>query len=395
MRELILQTTSGQSRVVATGGRSRRRIDGVKITELPTPSFIIDRSRLQKNCDAMRVKAERARVTFRPHVKTHKCVEIGRIQQGGRNGAITVSTLAEARYFADAGFDDITYAVPIAPAKLSEVAGLGRSVSRINILVDHIAALRAVESFAASNGVTFDVFIKTDCGYHRAGVDPSTEEAVELGTAAAASKHVRLRGLLTHAGHSYHARSRDEILAIAHQESSAVTSFASKLADRGVEPLVRSVGSTPTLAVAGEFSGCDEVRPGNYVFFDAYQAQLGSCSFDDVAVSVLATVVGVYPAQQKVIVDAGSLAITRESGFGAVPGGGVVCDLSLRQLPLTLASMSQEHGQLAGASAADMTIGEKVRIVPNHSCITAAMFDRYYVIEGDAVVDEWRPVRGW
>lgn len=366
----------------------------MNISDLPTPSFIVDWARLTRNCDKMRTKAERAGVVFRPHVKSHKSSAIGRLQHGGRTGPITVSTLAEARHFADDAFDDITYAVPIAPAKLAEAAALASRIRRLNILVDHIETLRAVETFARGEGVVFDLFLKVDCGYHRAGVDPSSAQALELASAALESPQIRLRGLLTHAGHSYNAKTLEEIAAIASQEAAAVSAFARRLPDSESRSLVRSVGSTPTLSVAA-ISDCDEVRPGNYVFYDAYQAQLGSCRFDDVAVSVLATVVGIYPEQKKVIVDAGSLALTRESAYAQGNGFGIVCDESLRPRDLHFTAMSQEHGQLFGAGVQSLAIGSRVRVVPNHSCITAAMFDRYFVVEGERVVDEWKPVRGW
>lgn len=368
----------------------------MKISELTTPSFLVDRRVVERNCDTMRRKAESSGVIFRPHVKTHKSPEIGRIQHGGRPGPITVSTLAEARRFAAAGFDDITYAVPIDPAKLAEAAAIANTVRQLNLLLDHRETLRAVESFAAREAISFDLFLKVDCGYHRAGVDPGCEAAVDLALACSQSPHVRMRGLLTHAGHSYHARSREEIVGVAQQERESVAAFAARLHERGVTSLVRSIGSTPTAAVVERFEQCDEVRPGNYVFFDAYQAALGSCSIEDVAVSILATVVGIYPAEEKVIIDAGSLALTRESGYGDVPSGAsIVCDENLAPLKLNVTAMSQEHGQLRGADWKQMTIGRRVRLIPNHSCIAAAMFDRFDVVEGSEVVDQWQPVRGW
>lgn len=343
----------------------------------------------------MREKAKRSGVLFRPHVKTHKSVEIGRLQHGGVPGPITVSTLAEARYFAEHGFEDITYAVPIAPAKLEEVAELTRRIEHFSILIDQAETLRAVETFAERRDVSINVFLKIDCGYHRAGIDPESDESLRLAIATAASARVNLRGLLTHAGHAYQAASTGEIASIAADERRVVTDFAQKLVGHGVRNLVRSIGSTPTLMLAREIADCDEVRPGNYVFFDAFQAGLGSCTLEDVAVSVLSTVIGTYPTQRKAIIDAGSLAMTREGGHGEGKSFGVVCDKALRRMPLQFEAMSQEHGQIYGAMAGQVRVGSQVRVIPNHSCITAAMFDRYYVVEDEKVVAEWKPVRGW
>jgi D-serine deaminase-like pyridoxal phosphate-dependent protein len=368
--------------------------------DLSTPAFLVDRDIVTRNCDRMRAKAERSGVAFRPHVKTHKVAEIGRLQHGGAAGPITVSTLAEAEHFAAAGFGDITYAVPIAPAKLERAAALGRAIERLNILVDSQAALQAVESFAGERpGTVFDVFLKVDCGYHRAGVDPSRPESVQLALALSRSSAVRFRGLLTHAGHSYNSLTTAEVLAIAKQETAAVTNFAATLAQEGAGELVRSIGSTPTCTHAESFTDCDEVRPGNYVFFDAFQATLGSCSMSDVAVSVLTTVVGCYPDREELIVDAAALALSKDPGPNLIDptfGYGLVCDLELRPQPLKLIALSQEHGKIeVEGNAARWPVGTRLRIVPNHSCLTAAMYDRYAVLSAGQLVDEWRPVRGW
>ena len=359
---------------------------------LTTPAFLLDEERVRHNCDTMRRKAIRSGVHFRPHVKTHKTIEIARLQHGGGVGPITVSTLAEAEFFADAGFHDITYAVPIAPEKLARAAALARRIERLNILIDSDEALRAIEA----HGGVFDVFLKIDCGYHRAGVDPDDPDSVRLALAIARSANVHFQGLLTHAGHSYHARSVDEIRRIAAEESSSLSRFRALLASEGLGEVTRSIGSTPTASVVETFAECDEVRPGNYVFFDAAQAALGSCRLEDVAVSVLTTVIGSYPERNSLIVDAGALALSKDLGADHIepePRYGIVCDEHLRPLPMKLVALSQEHGRIE--TAAPVPVGTRLRIIPNHSCLTAAMYDVAYVVRDGAVIDEWRPVRGW
>lgn len=370
-----------------------------RITDLPTPAFLVDHAIVERNCRAMRQKAIDSEVVFRPHVKTHKTIEIAKMQHGGI-GPITVSTLAEAEFFADAGFGDITYAVPIAPAKLGRAARLAQRIDCLNILVDDSAGiLEALEREGANETGIFDVFVKIDCGYHRAGLDPGREESLEFVGRLAKLRGVRVRGLLTHAGHSYNARSRDELLSIAAQETAAVAAFAAKLQERGLPPLLRSVGSTPTASSVARFTNCDEVRPGNYVFYDAFQATLGSCGIGDVAGSVLTTVIGSY--SDRLIVDAGALALSKDVSPDSLDpdfGYGIVCDLDLRPLPLRLVALSQEHGKLhaaRGEALPSIRVGTQLRILPNHSCLTAALFASYHVIEGHAVFDEWLPVRGW
>ncbi|HYM62606.1 MAG TPA: alanine racemase [Thermoanaerobaculia bacterium] len=376
----------------------------MNLRSVDTPAFLVDRDRVQRNCDQMREKALRSEVAFRPHVKTHKTREIARMQGGGPSegapGPITVSTLAEAEHLEADGFRDITYAVPIAPDKLERAAEIASRIERLNLLIDSEEALRAIEAWHAGHGGMFDVFLKIDCGYHRAGVDPYDPASVRLALAMAGSDAIEFRGLLTHAGHSYHARSVDEIRRIAAEETAALTRFRSMLIPAGLGDLVRSVGSTPTLAVVEEIKDCDEVRPGNYVFFDAFQAAIGSCRLSDCAASVMTTVVGCYPERGALIVDAGALALSKDMGPDHIDrdfGFGVVCDLALKTLPLKLRSLSQEHGKIEGDDAAirNHPLGSRLRIIPNHSCLTAAMYPVYHVIDGEAVVDEWRPARGW
>ena len=366
--------------------------------QLPTPAFLVDRRVVARNCDRMREKATTSSVIFRPHVKTHKTVEIARMQHGGERGPITVSTMAEAEFFAGAGFVDITYAVPMAPEKLARAVALASRIERLNVLIDHERALAALEEFHRAESATFDVFLKVDCGYHRAGVDPDDPESVRLALAIARSPAVRFHGLLTHAGHSYHARNISDILRVAAQETAAVTRFRSKL--DGFTNVIRSIGSTPTASVVDRFTDCDEVRPGNYVFYDAFQASIGACFPADCAVSVLATVIGCYPERGALLIDAGALALSKDLGPDHIDpsfGFGRVCDEALHPVALELRSLSQEHGKIEGdrAEIARHPIGSRLRVIPNHSCLTSAMYDVYHVVEEGRIVDEWKPVGGW
>ena len=360
------------------------------LTHLKTPAFLVDKAIVQRNCDRMRDKATRSGVIFRPHVKTHKTVEIARMQHGGAAGPITVSTLAEAEFFAGAGFRDITYAFPIAPDKLERASALARRVDRLALLVDNPIAVNALERMGS--GLLCSVFLKVDCGYHRAGVDPESDDALRLVERLTALEHVRFEGLLTHAGHSYNAANADEIRRVAAAETAALT----RLRERSGRPLMRSIGSTPTASVVERFVDAEEVRPGNYVFYDAFQATIGSCRMEDCAVSVLSTVVGSYPERRSMVIDAGALALSKDAGpnhVDAAFGYGLVCDEYLRPVDARITALSQEHGKVAMDDP--LPVGSRVRIIPNHSCLTAAMFDAYDVVENGRITDRWRPVRGW
>lgn len=373
------------------------------LRELTTPAALVEWGRLQRNIERMNRRLHSLGVVLRPHVKTHKCIEAARLQVRGWPGAITVSTMAEARFFARHGFADILYAVPVAPGRVLEAAELSRQIAAFHVLVDGPEMVTELERCAEAQGVVFSVFLKVDCGYHRAGVLPHRSESRELAERLAGSSCLSFRGLLTHAGHSYRCHSRAEVQAVAEEEREAVVRLAGLLRERGRNVAEVSVGSTPTMTAVQDLSGVTEARPGNYVFFDAFQTAIGSCSLDDCAFTVLATVVGRHEDPPRLVIDAGALALSKDTGPSHIDpacGFGVIftADMRCRLGDLTLGSLSQEHGVITAPSPdrlVQLPVGIRLRIVPNHSCLAAALFDRYAVVEGDEIVDEWRPIRGW
>jgi D-serine deaminase-like pyridoxal phosphate-dependent protein len=371
-----------------------------KLADLATPCAIIDRAVLERSCARMSARAHELGVHLRPHVKTHKCPEIARLQVRGHFGGITVSTLAEARAFAAAGFRDQVWALPVPLDRIAEASALARELERLDLLVDHPSAVLALEDEARRSGRALDVRLEIDCGDHRSGVDPASAHAFELAGRIARSRHLRFAGLLTHAGHSYACRGAAEIARVAEEERAVSAAFADRLRAHGLAVDVVSVGSTPTLHHARSLHGVTEARPGNYVFHDAFQVAIGSCAPEDVAFHVLATVVGHYPEQRKAIVNAGALALSKDlgathvdarCGFGHVAAHEFAADARLFAL-------SQEHGQMRweeGAEAEAFRPGARVLITPNHSCLAAAGFETYHVVDGEDVVDRWHPARGW
>lgn len=373
----------------------------MRVVEVPTPAAIVDLDIVERNCSRMAERAHDLGVSLRPHVKTHKCVEVARLSVRGHFGGICVSTLAEARFFAAEGFDDITYAVPISLARVSEAVTLAGDV-RLGLLVDHVDAVESLEAEAGRAERELDVWLKIDCGYHRAGVLPGGPESHALVEAITSAPHLRFAGLLTHGGHSYGCRDVEAIRAVARQERDAVVGFADELRSEGIDVPGVSVGSTPTMSVVDDLTGVTEVRPGNYVFYDAFQAAIGSCSLEDAALSVLVSVIGVHGGEvARVVTDGGALALSKDAGARHVDpeaGYGIVADVDNRPIPgLRLTSLSQEHGLVHGdASALDaLRIGDRLRIIANHSCLAAALHDRFEVVRDGRVVDVWRPVRGW
>ena len=371
------------------------------VSELPTPCALVERSIVERNTVRMAERVSELGARLRPHVKTHKCVEAARLAVRGHFGGITVSTLAEARFFAQTGFDDITWAVPISAGRIGEALEIGRNLRAFNLLVDHPRTVELLEEAARRAGVRPSVLLKVDCGYHRAGVDPERLESLALAERLAASSALDFSGLLTHAGHAYSCRSRDEIRVIAAQERAVVVGFAERLRQRGVVVREVSIGSTPTLSVVESLEGVTEVRPGNYVFFDAFQASIGSCTSADAAFSVLSTVIGHYDDPARALIDAGALALSKDIGaqhVDAALGYGLLRRPNGGELPgLTLDSLSQEHGIVRGGAEAlaAISVGDRVRVVANHSCLAAALHERFHLVDGERVVGEWRPARGW
>jgi D-serine deaminase-like pyridoxal phosphate-dependent protein len=364
---------------------------------------LVDLEALERHCARMSARADRLRVKLRPHVKTHKCVDIARIQTRGHSGAITVSTMAEARAFASAGFTDVIYAVPVPFPAIPEAAALRRLGVQLKLLLDHETTLWELESFGSAQGVFFSVLLKVDCGYHRAGVDPERSESVAFAERVARSPHLKLEGVLTHAGHAYTCRSREEVRAVAERERAVMARFAARLRTAGVLVSEVSAGSTPTCCVAEDWTGVTEIRPGNYVFFDAFQQAMGNCSLEDaLAFTVLASVIGHYPERGALLLNAGALALSKDAGPVHLDPGcgfGIACDLLGKPIPgLKMTCLSQEHAEVSVPAREifdRFPVGAPIRIIPNHSCLAAACFERYLVLRGGEVVDEWRTERGW
>jgi len=361
----------------------------ISLDDLPTPALLLDLDVVERNLRNMAGRASSLGVALRPHIKTHKCLELAERQRALGVSGITVSTLYEARVFADRGFDDITWAFPVILSRLGEVRELASRVT-LRVVADSPEAVDALTGLGSAER-PLHVWLKVDCGYHRAGVDPAAPESIHLAERIAGAPTLVFDGLLSHSGHAYRGESRQEITAIAEEERSVMTGFAERLRERGIEVPGVSVGSTPAMAAVERLDGVTEARPGNYVFFDFMQVALGSCAVGDCGVTVLASVVSSRSGQS--VVDAGALALSKDTGHpGRETLGEIFADYEagILEPDLRLTSLSQEHGIVSSA----LPVGARVRILPNHSCLTVACFDEYQVVRGGEVVDRWRIWRG-
>lgn len=373
------------------------------IDQLLTPALLIDLEVLDRNIAFMQGRARSLGVKLRPHIKTHKCFEIARRQLHSGAQGITVSTFYEAQQFAAAGFTDILWALPLPLVYTSYVLAVPDEVT-LRVVVDSDEALRYLENAARMKGRKQHVWLKIDCGYHRAGVDPLHPLAESLVAHLNRSDSLIFDGILSHSGYAYSARSRSEIVIFADQEHSVMVGFAERMRERGHDIPAVSIGSTPAMAVVDHLDGIDEIRPGNYVFYDLTQVMIGSCALGDCALTVLASVISHQPGARHLVTDAGALALSKDIGathLAERPSmGGIFEDYRQQRLfsTITLETLSQEHGKIVAVDPSALEgrfeVGDRVRILEHHSCLTAANFDRYWVVKDDQMVAEWPILRG-
>ncbi|TPK27035.1 alanine racemase [Mesorhizobium sp. B2-5-3] len=376
------------------------------IDALITPALLLDRGRLERNIQRLAERAKKLGVVLRPHMKTAKSIDAARYAFPREPGPITVSTIAEAEYFADHGFRDITYAVGLSPASARRAMELCRRTGAdVKLLLDTVEQADVLADARQTTGMTPSVFIELDCDDHRGGLKPDDPGFPDVASRVVAAG-AKLVGVLAHAGESYGLNTPDALVRAAENERSATARAAEILRAHGHACPIVSVGSTPTAHFAQNLEGVTELRAGVYMFFDLVQHGVGVCNRDDIAISVLATVIGSKPEKGWVLVDAGWMALSRDRGTANQQidqGYGVVCDEKGRVLEdVIVVQASQEHGILAiragsGKSMPDLPLGSRVRILPNHACAMAAQHDFYTVVNGDSprIEARWERMRGW
>lgn len=375
-----------------------------RLSDLQTPCLVLDVDRMDRNIARLRAKLDGLGVTLRPHLKTAKSVEIARRMMNTPQGPATVSTLREAELFAEAGITDVIYAVGVTPSKLAKVIELRRGGCDLAVLLDTVEQAQAVASASRGAGIIIPALIEIDCDGHRSGILPGDADRLRA-IAAALVDGGELRGVLTHAGGSYSARG-NKLKDCADTERKAVIEAATILRKAGYACPIVSMGSTPTAHNAVILDGVTEVRAGVFIFFDLVMAGIGICKVEDIAISVLATVIGHQREKGWILIDAGWMAMSQDRGTSKQEvnqGYGLVCDVSGQPFEnLILADANQEHGIITVRPGSDaglpaLQIGDRVRILPNHACATGAQHQAYHVVRGacDLVEDEWQRFGGW
>jgi len=349
--------------------------------EIKTPTLIIDKQKVRNNILKMVVKANLSNVIFRPHFKTHQSAEIGELFKEQGVAKITVSSVSMAMYFADNGWDDITIAFPVNINQIDEIAELSRKV-KLNVLAESVFTTDILSKIITQS---LGVFIKIDTGYHRTGLFPEDPEIENIISILTTNNHLKFKGFLSHAGHTYSAKGKKEILKIMNESKTILTNLKQKYINKYPDIII-SYGDTPSCSMADNCSGFDEIRPGNFVYYDVMQYHIGSCQLDEIAVAVACPIVAIHPKRNELVIYGGAIHLSKEfiaadndfklfgyavtfteSGWGApIPGAYV-------------SSLSQEHGivSMPEKYLTKFNLGDTIGILPIHSCLTANLLDKH------------------
>ena len=374
------------------------------LEELDTPCLILDKSLLEKNCQKARKKCRELNTILRPHVKTPKSIEVAKIALDNQEGPITVSTLNEAEYFASAGFKDILYAVCIIPKKLKRLNFIQQKYScMIRMVIDSVFVAQEILNYSKLHNANFEILIEIDCGEGRSGLFHQDQKIRDISRVFAENDQTNLIGVLTHAGHSYSTKDKNEILSISNIERAEALASIKNFSNFNKMSPVISVGSTPTMFLASNLDGISEIRAGIYMFWDLAQASRGICKIEEIAISVLASVIGHNHQRKRIIIDAGSLALSKDvsaNNFMKEAGYGLVCnpDTGIPFDGLNVSEVHQEHGSIDLESTdwfENFPIGSLVRILPNHACLTCAAHEKYNVLENEQITESWSRTNGW
>ena len=360
------------------------------IDRVETPAVLLDETRMMGNLRAMQDLADRHGVALRPHIKTHKSLEIGRRQVGLGASGVTVATVDEAQVFIEGGFESITVARPVvSPGKwdrlLSAVKTQGTD---LRVVTDSKEGIQVAGERAAAYELTIGLFLKIDVGLHRCGLLPDDPRTGKLAGMIHDHANLEFRGILSHAGHVYGSKSRAEAAEAAEAERRTMVAVRDALQSDGLPVREVSVGATPAVLASERFDGITEIRPGNYVFLDLLPVRVGVARVADVALTVLATVIS--KNERYFVTDAGSKTLTSDTGVHGMTGNqgfGLAYPASGFQesdSEMIVEKVSEEHG-MVGRNGLDLAIGSKIRVVPVHSCPVANLARSYAVLTPDGL----------
>lgn len=363
----------------------------MNLDQLERPVLLVDKSKVLRNVDRMARKARASAVLLRPHFKTHQSADLAEWMRSLGIHKITVSSVDMAEYFGRNGWDDITIAVPVNIHQIPRINELAKAID-LNVIIDsELAAFRLREGIT----VPLNVWIEIDTGDHRTGISAErTDLILKVAATLSRTPALRFRGLLAHDGHSYETRGAGDILRIHESSRASLQDVKRALEEAGYHQLSVSVGDTPSCTIVDRFlPPIDEIRPGNFVFYDVQQKSLGICRDEDIAVGIACPIISKNPEWKELVIYGGSVHVSRESL--SLPSGkpffGQIARLDEDQAAWTapipgayLSALSQEHGKVAGPEdfIRRMEIGDTLIILPIHSCITASLYSEYHALNG-------------
>ncbi len=362
----------------------------MKNLNIARPTLLLDKQKCLNNISQMSDKAKHHRLIFRPHFKTHQSAEVGNWFRDFGIKSITVSSVKMAAFFAKHGWDDITIAFPVNLREISEINILASKI-KLNLLVES----ETIVDFLNNKLTTpAGVFIKIDTGYHRTGIIAEDVDLIErMVRKITTSKKLTFRGFLTHSGNTYYANSLKEIDRIHHNSIRKLKSLRKAFSDKS-DHFILSIGDTPSCSMMDDFEGTDEIRPGNFVFYDVMQYKLGSCAIDDIAVCMVCPVVAKNDQRNEVVIYGGAIHFSKESLLlNDTPVFGLVVELNNQGWLAAVTkksfvkSISQEHGVIKVNTDLfnKIKVGDLVGVLPVHSCLAVSEMRRYYTLEGEEI----------
>ncbi len=356
------------------------------------PYLLVEKTICLKNIERMVLKAKQNNLKLRPHFKTHQSIEIGEWYKNFGVDSCTVSSYQMAKYFASAGWNDITVAFPVSIFDLGIINELIKTVN-INITT---SSYKNFNSFIEGDlQGKVGIFIELNCGHNRSGINiENNREIALIINRIEQNNNLVFKGFLTHAGHTYSAKSAKEVELI-HQKALKNLSQIKNFWKENYPDIIVSYGDTPSCSVSDNFWGINEIRPGNFVFYDLMQATIGSCKIESIAIALICPIVDVYPERGEAIIHAGAVNLSKDSitladgtkSFGSVSHfadnkwGMPLKDLFVK-------SLSQEHGVIAtkNDSNFNLQVGQLLAIIPAHSCLTLDTIGEFYLTDGTKIV---------
>ena len=354
--------------------------------DINKPTLLLDEKKCRRNILYMSDKARRNQINFRPHFKTHQSAEIGNWFKEPGVTRISVSSVEMAEYFANAGWIDILIAFPV---NILEIGSINKLAQKINLhlLLESVETTKfLIDNLKFQSGI----YLKIDTGYHRTGLSPDDDENImEIFSLIKKSANLKLTGILTHAGHAYDSHKKEEILNI-HNHTIQQLLKVQKMVSADYSDCIISVGDTPTCSLATDFSGVDEIRPGNFVFYDVMQYYLGSCNFNQIAVALACPIVARHKSRNEIVIYGGGIHLSKETVYDKKNRKiyGLIVKLHEKgwDKPLSdtyISSLSQEHGiiQTTDENFEHFNIGETIGVIPVHSCLTANLMNHYTTLD--------------